>query len=1373
MSDEVDPPEGQEPGDALMEPGDWSTPEWEDPLLLQVAQVEVPLRTPTPGERLGGSTGDRFQILERVGRGGMGQVFRAWDEQLQRVVALKFLSSYSPPQAGEWLLTLVREARAIARLDHDNIVRVFDVSEWKGQSWEPPVHFLVMEHLEGTSLESIIRRRRPALHRTLELMRAITAGLAHAHQHRVVHRDLKPSNVLILRQGQVKLVDFGLAHFTVNAAPHQPWAGTPAYMAPEQWRGEAQDARADVWAAGIMLYELLTGELPYPSNTSKKELGALVSSGAPIAPVRQRHPELPPQVEQVLARALAKAPGERFPTATEFHAALSQLSESLGSWREELPTLGPQRRQVTLVCCRLEGLAGQPPPSDAEDSSEWEAVFQRSCSETLRRYGGTIVSCLGDQVLACFGHPQAREDDSTRAVRAGLHLTATLREQLPRASSETLAVKVGIHTDLVVLDELSHEARGWTPAIQGEAPQLATWLTWHTAPQAVVLSDATWLLVSGAFVAEAPTRLVYEGRSGSRQLLLHRVLKESRNPLRFDRSRSRARARLVGRERELRELATAWETAQSGHGAFVLLQGEAGIGKSRLIRELRQRIATQPHMLLQCQCWAQFQSSAFYPVVEMLQRVFRMAPRDAPPKRLRMLEEQLASLGMTPEHVRLIATFLSLPVAEESPHLRMSPQLLKDKTFEALEALLCQLTAKHPVLVVLEDLQWADPSTVELLGFLVEQCAHRRLCVLLSARQDFQPSWPQPPGLVKLMLDRLEQDQLSDLVRTLARERELPPKLVQELVARANGIPLFVEELTKMALELASTGSSSPSKLPSAIPSTLHELLLSQLDALPHRQKSLAQLCAVVGQRFDHALISALVPRTEAALTPYLEGLLDAGLLEQQDDPSARHYQFRHVLIQEAALHCLPRGTRRQHHRRIVQALLEQFPDVAATQPERLAHHCAEAGDAPAAVHWWLLAGERDSLRSANKEAVSHFTQALSLLDQLPGSAERARMELRLRIELGLPLLQLRGYDSTEVEQTYERARALMGQLGDTLEVPSWGLFHYYHARARFDELEQIGQRFVELGQRQGSPQLLMLGHRTIAGAFYPQGENLRSLKHVELALAYSNVDLEQHRELAVKHWVNLRVDTLCLAALLHAVMGRPDRSRECTRQALELAEQIAHPHTLAFALAYAAGAAQFLRDSRQAMEWATEGFALSGQHGFKLWLGWSALLQFWSTTDLDAIRQGLELVRHGLAQVRGSGVKTLLPLLLGALAEVHWKLGQTEEGLAMLREAWQWSSATRQRFYEAEQHRLEGELLRQRHQYAQAERCFLHAIAVAQQQHALLFGLRATVSLSRQLQEQGQAAQARQRLEAFCARFPPGLDCVDLAEARQLLARL
>ncbi len=1375
MPERMEPPEGPEPREEDSGQGESWDSELEDAFLLQVARVE-PVRTPKPGERLGGRTGARFEIRELLGGGAMGHVFRAWDSELQRVVALKFLRPRAVMAEARLLSLLREEARAVARLDHENIVRVFDVAEWRGQRWEHRVPFVVMENLEGEALSELLRRERPGLRRALEIMDALCAGLAHAHEHHIAHRDLKPSNVFITRRGKVKLIDFGLAHLTVStapSAPHLPTAGTPPYMAPEQWRGEAQDERTDVWAAGIVLFELLTGGLPFAGATVA-ELRARVTSAEPMPSVRERHPELPRELEPLLSRALAKEPAGRFRSAVEFRKALAQVEEALGTWSGELRAGGPQRRQVTLVCCRLESLTASPEPFDTEESSELEAAFQRICTEHLRERGGSIVSCIGDQVLACFGYQLAREDNSEQAVRAGLHLLEALQRELPRLSPVKLAVKVGIHTDVVALDNLAGQGHEPTRSIQGEAPRLAIWLARNAEPGTVLLSGTTWTLVHGAFETELRDSLAYEGLSGARDVELHRVLRERRTQLRFDRSSASELTPLAGRAAELQRLQAAWEVARSGQGTFLLLRGEAGIGKSRLFRELRQRLASEPHTRLLGQCWAQFHTSAFHPITEMLQHLFQLPPGEEPTRRLRALEEPLEALGLSPEHRRLIAAFLSLPVSEESAHLRWPPELLKERTFEALAALLKRLTDERPVLAIIEDLHWADPSTLELLGFLLSRLGGLRLCVLLSVRPEFQLPWREVPGFQVLTLERLPVELAEALVRETAGEM-LSPEQVSHLAAQTDGVPLFIEELARMVRTRTSPGTPAALEA-AAIPITLQELLLARLDGLPRRQKALAQLCAVVGRGFEPTLLAAISGSPEATVLEDFAGLLASGLIQTQDEGGLPRYQFRHALLQAAAVQSLPRRTRRQHHQRIAEVLATRFPVVAGAQPEQLAHHYTEAGETALAVHWWSLAGERASRHSANPEAISHFTHALTLLLKLPESPERAQQELRLRIALGLPMLQVRGYGAPEVERNYARAEVLFRQVGEALsqvELSYWSLFHYLYARARYDVLQQLGELLVGVGRRQGSRELLALGHRAITLAAFTVGANALALEHVEQALAHSDFELEQHRALAVKHWVNPRVAAFSFASMVQAIQCRPELCRRYLRESLALAERIGHPNTSSFALVHAAVSSQLLREPRPTLEYASAALAIAQQHRLQLWLGWSAMLKAWAGAELGALQAGLAAMSKGLVMLQGSGVLTTPPYFLGLIAELHRKLGQLTEGLAAAREGLRWAEATGEHSNDAELHRLEAELLRRLGREEEAARSFVRALGLSRQRQAHLFELRATVGLARQLLDAGRWEEARQRLAVLCRRWSPDIECMDLWEARELLSRL
>ncbi|MFY0563983.1 protein kinase domain-containing protein [Archangium lansingense] len=1307
-----------------------------DSLLEQVARVPQPFK-PLLGERLGGKDGRRFELLEQLGQGSMGLVYRARDEELQREVALKFLLPREEVARERMVMLLQREARAIAQLNHENIIRIFDVSEWKEGPREQPVPFLVMEYLHGESLEKLLRRERPALKRAVELIGGVAAGLAHAHHQHLIHRDLKPSNVFITSEGTVKLLDFGLSYVMAAsspAVPLLPTAGTPPYMAPEQWRGEPQDERTDIWALGVMLYELLTGAPPYP-NTSLQELREQVTSEEPVPSVRQRHPALPEELERLVSSALAKRPERRIPSAQEFREELREVEERLGFRREAQRGTEPQRRHMTLVACRLVVMADQ---LDSEDFGELESAFLKSCSEIIQQHGGVITLALGDEVLACFGHPVAREEDSAHAGHAGLQLVRgvpeAIQRRFPRMASSKLAVTVGVHTDMVTVDRRSQGLQGSGLVIQGDAPKIASWLARQASPGTVVLSGKTWLLLRGAFETEKLDSRAFAGLTRTLSIDLHHLLRESKTAFRFDRAlATHGLSRLVGRENELRRLLELWKQTRQGQGSFVLLSGEAGIGKSRLIQELRRRVSLESSPRLRCQCWPQSSASAFRPIIDMLQHLFQEELLDTagPQGRMGALEKRLARLGLSEEHVQMLASLLSLPVPENLPFHQFSPERQKAMLFEALVDLLLRVTRAHPVLGVVEDLHWADPSTLELLGYVLEHTEGTRLLLLLSARPEFHPSWPQRPWFHRMTLERLSAESTETLIKEAAWARPLPEETVRLLVAKTDGIPLFVEEMTNMVLARGPTTG----ELPASIPESLHELLLARLDMLPSRQKALAQLCSVVGRSFTHALLEALTQRRGDSLRRDLEELVAAGLLERQEEHAEPGYQFRHGLIQDVACESLLRSTRRRYHLRIAQVLVEKFPEVAEMRPEVLAHHYTGAGEYALAIPQWTRAGMHASLHSANLEAISHLKQALKLLRGMPDAERRRGEELQLLITLGIPLVQVQGYHTPEVEQTYARARELFQEVGEALpqlELSYWGPFAYYFARTEYSMAQELGERLVDLGHRQHSRELLVLGYRMVASCLFIHGRMREARDYIERALACSDFTLEEHRALAVRHWLNPRVSALAYAAFVLSPLGEVELASRYSQEALELAEQIGHPHTLAFALNYLALACQLRRDAACALKWADQCIALSNEHRFRLWSAWSTLVRSWALSELGQPQEGMALMQQALAHWRASGIPAGMNYNLARLAELHLKLGQRWEALANVDEALKLVEQEREHYFDAELHRLRGEILQKLGWEEEGRECFLRALRIAREQGSLTYERHARESLER-----------------------------------------
>ncbi|QRO01222.1 protein kinase [Archangium violaceum] len=1351
-----------------------------DSFLREVAQAPMPLRLPRPGEWLGGKEGRRFEVLEKIGIGGMGQVFRARDQELQRVVALKFLL----PREQLADLALL-EARAIARLDHEHIVRIFDVGEWIPLHRTTRIPFLVMECLEGESLAALMRRGRVEPKRALEVLEGILSGLAHAHAHHVIHRDLKPSNVFLTRQGPVKLLDFGLAHLTAAGGPsqalHLPSAGTPAYMAPEQWEGTSQDARTDLWTTGVVLYEMLTGELPWPYATLE-ELRHQVVSGEPAPLLRTHQPELPRELESFVAMALAKEPEKRFQSAREMAEELKDLRTRLGFLQGEPRARVPRRRQVTLVCCLLTGTNGTAEPLDVDALGELEAAFHRKCVDIIRKHGGSITLYLGRQVLASFGSPQMREDDAECAVRAALLLASSLpralQRILPHLALGSLAAKVGVHTDLMVLGEHAPDPRERAVAIQGEAPQVAEWLARQAAPGEVLVGGTTWRLVGGSFATEPRGSHSFEGLAGTMSLETWRVVREREALSRFNRARTaRGLTPLVGREDELRRLSDGWERARAGQGGCVLLIGEAGIGKSRVLQELLERIPPKTSYLLPAQCWPRFSSGALLPGFEVFKHhLLHVSPESSPRTQLTELETRLGGeLGMSQEHVQLIGLFLHLPVAEDALVRQLTPERRRELTFEALETLLRRMSKDRPVLVTVEDMHWADSFLLELFDYLLEHIERERILIVLTARPEFQPPWPPRPWLHRMVLDRLGPELATDMVKAAAGGKALPTELVHELARRSDGIPLFIEEMMRMVLE-----RGGRPELPGTLPATLHELLLARLDLIPTRQRALVRMCSVVGRDFSLSLLLVLTRADESLLKRELAGLIRGGLFQEHREPTrAREpmFRFRHALLQEAAYASLSWRERRHYHRRLARVLLERFGHEVESCPELIAHHLTAAGNHEEAISWWLRAGQLAQTRSAGQEAVAHLTQALTLLRGLPDASQRATEELRILLALGPPLYQQQGFGSPEAERTYTRIWELFEQLGDALppqQLSYGGMFSWHYARAEISRCHALGERLVRLGERHSSPELLTQGYRFMAYDLLMRGRARAAMEYAERAVSYrTQAGHEPSYFQAELQWVDPRVAALVYAPVALSLMGRPEQARRYSELALEQAEKLGHPHTLAYTLTYTAVAYGIRGETASALKWAERAISLASERSYELWRVWSSSLRGWALSELGQPREGLELFQRELERWRAFGIRLGSSYTSSLLTEIHLKLGQTGLGLQTVQAGLAGVKKTGERVYEAELHRLRGELLRARGKAHEARYCFFRALAVARQQEAGTFEVRTSVGLARLLLENGAPEKARRLLERLGERFDLRQDAHDFQAARALLERL
>lgn len=1079
-------------------------------------------------------------------------------------------------------------------------------------------------------------------------------------------------------------------------------------------------------------------------------------------------------------------------------------------------------------------LVGSTALSEQLDPEEWREVvqtYQRTCAEVINRFDGHIAQYLGDGLLIYFGYPTAHEDDARRAVRAGLEIIAALQKEVasplrgegqgegekrtpllntphPNFLSQgekelrTLQVRIGIHTGLVVIGDIG-AGRQTEQLALGDTPNIAARLQGLAEPNTVVISAATHRLIAGFFDCHDGGLQPVKGVSTPVQI--YRVLGESNAQSRLEvEVRTGRLTPLVGRSHEVGLLLERWTAAQAGDGQVVLLNGEPGIGKSRLAQEVKERLLPQEATCLEFRCSPYAQNSAFSPVLAHLQRILQFEREDAPQSKLAKLQQTLTRYHFPQaDTFSLLAALLSLPHPDDAPPLTLSPQKQKQKTQEALVAWLIEEAERAPVYCIWEDLHWADPSTLELLGLLLDQVPTTRLLVLLTARPEFSPPWSSRTHLTPLNLSRLPRTQAGEMIERVTGGKSLPSEIQQQIVSKTDGVPLFVEELTKMVLESgllreegeryvgAHGGAPMP---PLAIPTTLHDSLMARLDRLA-TVKEVAQLGATLGREFSYGLLQAISPLDEGILQQALAKLVEAEVLYQRGLPPQARYIFKHALIQDAAYQSLLKSRRQQYHQQIAQVLEERSPELVETQPELVAHHYTEAGLIEQAIPYWQAAGQAAARRSANGEAISHITTGLRLLKTLPESPERQQQELLLRITLGAPLIATKGYAAPEVGEVYARARTLSQQIGETpqLFLVLFGLWGFYVTRAELQTARALAEQQLRLVQRVQDPTLLLEAYSALGVSLIWLGEFVPGLSILEQGLAL--YDPQMHHPNVLQ---DPGVTYLIFAAWGLWYLGYPDQALKRSHEAIVLAQNLSHPYSLAGALLVASQVHQLRGEVQAVQERAEEALTLSTDQGFLLWLANGAYMKGWALAVQGHGEEGIAQMREGIASYRATGAEIVRPYMLGLLAQAYGSVGQVEKGLAAIGEALIAVRDGEQGMWEAEVYWLKGELTLQKgargwrletrppssqasslqplvsKEVAQeAEGYFLKAIEIAQRQQAKSLELRAVMSLARLWQRQSKKAEARQLLAEIYGWFTEGFDTKDLREARALLENL
>jgi predicted ATPase len=940
-----------------------------------------------------------------------------------------------------------------------------------------------------------------------------------------------------------------------------------------------------------------------------------------------------------------------------------------------------------------------------------------------------------------------------------------------------LSVRLGVANGLVVVGDLIGAGAAQERGVVGETPNLAARLQALARPGTLVISESTRRQIGALFeiqdLGPQPLAGFAEPQRASR------VLGESGVLSRFEALRSGATP-LIGRAEELDLLLQRWAQATAGEGQVVLLSGEPGIGKSRLAAAVQENIGGSPHVRIRYFCSPHHRDSALYPVIAQLERAAGFERDDAAEMRLDRLEALLVPNNPADGDIALIAELLSVAGGDRYPPLDLGPQRKKERLFSALLRQLDGLARRQPVLMIFEDLHWVDPTSREMLELMVDRVARMPVLLVVTFRPEFQPVWSGPPQVTMQALNRLGSSDCSVLVRQLAGNAGLTRDTVDEIVERTDGVPLFVEEVTKAVVEagadrlaLASIPASSL-----AVPATLSASLLARLDRLGSAVKQVAQTGAAIGREFSYGLLSASIDQLgERELNDALHRLVEAGVVFQRGAPPTAEYLFKHALVQDTAYGTLLRGARRDLHRRIADALETRFPGLLEVRPEIAAHHFSEALEVEKAVVYWRRAGQVSVARSAVREATAQLRRGLDLLASLPESPDRKRLELDLHVTLAAALMGAKGYADPEVAATLERSRRLVtetGGVGTPLHFSvlygNWA-FAYVSGNTR-PGLDHATE-YLSLAEAQPASGPRLIGHRLRAVSLMMGGHYREALPHSKMAVSLYRPD--EHREFAYRYGQDIGASALCCLswALWHG--GYPDQAAQTADRAVFHAREFGHAHTLAYTLWYTAMVAVFARDVAEVERFAEESAAISARQGFPFWSALSETLLGWVVAQQARASDGIVRMRAGLAAATATGMRFFEPLHLGLIAEGLALDGRANEGLALLDEALSRAAETGEIAAEGELRRLQGELLQrlETSNTGAAEAAFARAVSEARRQGSRGYELRAATSHARLWQDQARRAEARDLLAPVYGWFTEGFDTADLRAARSLLAEL
>jgi class 3 adenylate cyclase/tetratricopeptide (TPR) repeat protein len=1029
-----------------------------------------------------------------------------------------------------------------------------------------------------------------------------------------------------------------------------------------------------------------------------------------------------------------------------------------------------ERRQLTVMFCDVVGSTALSARLDPEDLSKLIRSYQACVAITIARFAGFIARYVGDGVLIYFGWPEAGEGDAEQAVRAALAVVDAI-DQSP-SLIESLQVRIGIATGLVVVGEPigTGEARQQTAI--GETPNVAARLQALAGPNGVVIDAATRRQIGGLFNCRDLGAIALKGVPTP--VSAWQVVEPSSIESRFEALRAGIVTPLIGRDEELDRLLRRWRQATGGEGQLVLLSGEPGIGKSRLTAALSERIGTDPHIRLRYFCSPHYQSSALYPVIVQLERAAGIARDDGPEEKLDKLETLLrpsADIG----DVSLLAELLSVPGGDRFAPLELTPQRKKERTFAALVRQLEGLTRMQPVLVIFEDLHWIDPTSLEFLDLVLARIDRSPVLLAATFRPEFQPPWVGQAHATVIALNRLRRSDGAMMVERLASDIALlPPDVIAEIIERTDGVPLFVEEMTRAVLEAGTERAGEiASSVPSAVlavPATLQASLMARLDRLGPGAKTVAQIGATIGREFSYELTGSVGELAEEYLQDALQRLVDAGLVFQRGTPPEAAYLFKHALIQDAAYQSLLKRTRQQYHQRAAKLLEDRFPEVASTQPELVAHHYTQANCPAQAIAFWHRAGVAAASKSANVEAVDQFHRGLAMVEALSDASERTERELDLQMALGPALFATKVRSDPDIGRAYARAWELCQQLGDLSRgfIALRGLQLYHLNRAEMDKSQHFAEEALRVAERHSDAARLVGAHMALGVLLYYQGK-------LEPALVQFRRGLELFvPNMQFPDWPGSHPAVQCQfwPMLISWMLGYPDRSLDELKAAVRSAETLGHPLTLAQTLGLAAAFVHIFRhEPPAAAAYAERTLRICEEHSIAQYHAIALCVNGWALSASGESEKGLSQIGEGLDSY-SLGMNQ--HILLALQADAQLASGKPEAALASAAaglEAVEKAGGSPP--LEAELHRLRGEALLGAGTASDAETAMQQAIDVARRQNAKSWELRGATSLARLRSQQGRREDAVALLAPILGWFTEGFDSADLKAAKVLLEEL